>query len=415
MARFQYEAADTSGTISHGEIVAESIQHATDELRMHGLDVRFIHEAEADLGQEAAEAILLQGDRSTANVSHDALITRYRDLRRQRLRHVTERRHFFAPAIQAYAHDIAERHSRRNLQSVAKLIEDLSERNENDWDAMIADSNVPAFWVNQLAAWGPSQNDLSVLDDIISLSREETQRKKGPSHLQVYLLTIGAIAIAIFVAISFVVMPTFESIFSSFAFELPWLTWYVIRTAQVVRATWGLVLIGPYLLLTLGLSSRRWLRWVGLSRDNGAIFGMSQERRTSVAQWLQVVGCGLRMGLGNAEAVVLAGDGMSSSLRADSYQLSSAIASGNAPVDFSERRSSIPYAARLILDSDIPRDVQQEAISELRRCYLEFNRRTSPWMFAGSETLCIFVVGLLVALVFLALFAPLVGLVSNLS
>jgi type IV pilus assembly protein PilC len=216
-----------------------------------------------------------------------------------------------------------------------------------------------------------------------------------------YPAVVLSASVIFFGLFAFLVAPVFRDVFDSLGVELPWLTSFVLRSAEwVTSIAWYW-----YLLIFLSVAAIVW-RSVRSGRN------YRDDRIAVVATFTESLAELLDAEVAIPEALRLAGrTAESSRFRNVVKQLAWQVESGNTAIQAADLPGSLIHAVTRIEEPTATASLLRELATIFR---MTRNRRIH-WVFSILEPLAIVGVGLIVGLVFFATFLPLFSLISNLS
>ncbi len=225
------------------------------------------------------------------------------------------------------------------------------------------------------------------------------------------------LAMAVLVFLSFVVVPTFSSIFDDFMLELSDLTMMVVWFSDQVLSH-----LGRLLLITVACLAAIYvvLRLLSVLRFPGRVFDVltngSSRQVTVMATFLRRLAESLNTGLPLPTALRLAGH---SSGKPWLLRKAVALAHG-LETDWAENErppwaTGLPPSVVYALRAGAEGGPNVRLLQEIAEIYAERVRNRFDWSTGLLPRLLILVVGFVVAMVVLALFLPLLDLINGLA
>jgi type II secretory pathway component PulF len=395
MPLYAYQALNASQQLVSGEVEAASLAEAVAQLETQRLSIQSI--GSAPLVGENPFAV---DGRDQAEIERAAL--------EKHLLHVIERGRDLLPALRAYALELPAGGRRRQLESVLRTLErgDAAE-------AARALTTLPGYWIPLLGAATTSRDPERILREFVRESEQAVELQRQWWLGLAYPALLGALALAVLVALSIFIIPVFHDIFLGFGIQLPPLTTFVLSTAELIASGRIVVAVavalGSCLLLYL---AAQWLP-AGLRTWCSERVALRWGRATALARFAQFTADLLEAEFEAPQAVRLAG-----------------MATGNAAIERAAGRAAgglrtggdVTHRDRNVLTFTIlhalgsgERRARVRLLREIGACYAERARRRFSWTRGIVEPLAIVVIGLVVGTVVLALFMPLISLVQGLS
>ncbi len=408
MPRFRYQALNASQQTIVAEVEAESVLQAITELESRGLSIQAIGYASEDSPLPVTVEIVPPGNpfaetppRANDEVENAIL--------RQHLQMVIQRAQAIVPALKAYAAEMSGGR-RSELGQVLQVLErgDAAE-------ATLALRRLPSYWIPLLSAATLSPDPGRVLREFITESERAEEMRRQWWLTFAYPLAVIGLALAVMVLLSFLVVPFFHDLYRGFGITLPGPTLLVMSVASWISS--GRILIHIALLVGAYFLISRLLRWLPLSFREwcddrlGTLLG----RNNALARFSQFTADLLEADLSVPSALRVAGFSIGSSrLQRSAWRLANDLERG--PLLESRReRQFLTATVWHCLATDSPRPVQIHMLRELSVCFSQRVQNRLSWARGFIEPLAICVVGIIVGFTVLALFMPMLSLVSGLS
>jgi type IV pilus assembly protein PilC len=398
MPAFHYQALNADQRLISGELTASTVDEAITQLRATGLAVQSISLVSPTPASASATVSLPPA----GNVEQSTL--------QAHMVRVLEQGKPIAPALRAYAEEMPRGRRRRQLSQVV----DVLERGDSA-EATIALSALPEYWIPLLSAATTSRDPGRILREFLSESRQADELSRQRWLTFAYPAFIVGIAAAVFVALSFIALPFFETVFRDFNLELPAFTRVVMTLASWV--TGGQALVFALICGVVGT-----LLWSLRRRLPNSVhsyfparFSLPWGQGAAIAKFARFTADLLDGGLSIPDALRIAGFATKRlQLRAAAWRLASEITSGRErmqPADEHPLTNTFLYA----LHADMPTSARIHLLREISNCYSTRSRMFFSWTRGLIEPLSICAVGLVVGGVVIALFLPLVSLIQGLS
>jgi type II secretory pathway component PulF len=404
MPRFRYQALNSQQQPVSGQLQADSVTLAIAQLELQGLVVQSISQIpaipEIEIGppheSRSAEA-------SADSIAGQAVLHAHID-------RLLKRATTIVPALRAMAQELPSGRERRQFETVVEVLArgDASA-------ALAAFGRLPEYWIAMLSAASAANDSQRVLQDFLRESQHSTELRRQWWQAIAYPALVLALAAAVLVLLSFLVVPLFRAMFVEFSLPLPWPTHILLQLAEAITDGRLLlfVLLSVAMAWLVGVVSRRLP--AGLRSWWGDRFGTPLGRSSAMARVMQFTANLLAAGLNTPSALRIAGHASASPrLQRASWQLAEEIAE-NRGLDASLSANVLPQTVLYCLRSPMPPESRVRLLLEGSRCYSE--RASSHWSWTRGliEPLAIFAVGFVVAAVVLALFLPMISLIHSLS
>lgn len=400
MSRFHYQALNADQQLVAGELEADSVAAAIEQLEASGLEVQSI-------GFSKGEAPPHSQARSAASPSKYAVPSAYEEehnaMLRAYLARALERAKPLTPALLAYAAELPAGRRRQAMSELCRLVDhgDVAA-------AERAFDEAPELWAPLIAGAAQTSDNSQLLNKFIAESNQIDQSRQHWWRLLAYPLFLIGCALLVLLLLAVMVVPTFQSVFRDFGLELPLLTVWIISVSEWLAATRHLVLLAIAL---LALAAAVRVAGPKLGEFFGAWFG----RSTSLAIFAGSAGDLLAGGVLLSDALRIAGRAASAApIRRASRRLALLLDRGNVAAATPLQK---PLSATVVLAATAPMTeiARAKLFQTIGECYADRSRSTLSWSQGLFGPLTIFAVGFVVALVALSLFLPLVDLINNLS
>lgn len=400
MPQFQYQALNAAQQIVAGTLEAPSVVQAIGQLEAEGLVVQSI-------GYAAPEAVQARATRPpdaprVAAVEPAEL--------QQHLSRVIERTRPILGALHAYAAEMPVGRYRRQFTKMLEIVE------RGDVQQAVAGvERTPTYWIALLSAASASQEPARILDQFLTETQRADELRRQWWWTLAYPIVVLLLAAAVLLFLCYVSIPVFHDMFQGFGLRLPRLTQYVLWISTSVTS--GRILIAGFAVLVAAYILTKAVGLLPLSLTNwfGDRFGTPLGRATVLAQFSQALADLLEAQLPPASALRIAGFATQSPrLRRASWRLATDIETGGL-VDAASYRRTITATLLYALRGDLPLLPRVRLIRELGAAYSDKAERSLSWTRGIIEPLAIFVVGLIVGIVVIALFMPMFVLIQGLS
>ena len=254
----------------------------------------------------------------------------------------------------------------------------------------------PDTWIPLLSAAAPGATTGDGASEAAFLARavdvvvtEETKSRWWLPLVYPFFVTVMAVAVTSFLAL--LVVPEFEKILSDFGMRLPLITEALIGFSHFLREGWGGLLAAAAVATALWLTAGRW--WPSWLRLPGGRFAQSGRFARFAADLLAAE---------VPQPVALA---VASHAVDPQHRMTAA----------DEPPRWLSATVRHALDGNMPAATRVRLLDRIATCHDLRLAASRSWISWFLGPVAVFVTGLLVFLMVLALFAPLIKLVTDLS
>jgi type IV pilus assembly protein PilC len=410
MPTFRYQALNAEEQLVSGELEADSVAQALAQLESSGLVVQSIGYAtiESAYGNRRSDEGIGQSPFRTDSTPAGENMARA--VLQRHLERVLERGRAIAPALRAFAQEMSAGRRRRELITVAKVLE-----RGDGAEAARALHGLPTYWIPLLGAATSSSDPGRILREFVKESERADELRRQWWLALAYPVFLAFVGIGVVVALSFLVIPIFREIFWGFGLKLPLLTQLTLTLAAWITsgeiALWVLLaLLSVWLLRQAARLLPQGLRhW--LSDRSPIVIG----HWTTLARFSQFTADLLEAELDIPGAVRVGGFASNNSrLARSASRLANDIESG-VSLPRHEGNSVLSAAVRHALRAEMQPRPRIRLLSELSQCYSERARHNLSWTCGFIEPLAICLIGVVVGGAVLALFLPLLTLIQALS
>ena len=401
MPKFRYQAFDTDRKLILEDCEADSLQQAITYLESEGLELVSIglaSEPQPDSPQSSTDYVLS----TEGGIESDVL--------RTHLARVLEQGRAIAPALRAYAEEMPSGRRQRQLLTVVDVLE-----RGNPEQAAAELGKLPDYWIPLLSASTSSRDPARVLREFLHESHQADELRRQRLRMVAYPLLILTLAIAILVMLSVFVVPIFRDMFYSFNMKLPWLTNGLLHVSNWISSGAA----GIELAILTGVIASLWIfiRLFPSSAGNWLAerFSLPLGRSTALARFAQFTADLLESGLSVPDSLSVAAQTIQRpKLRRAAAQFVEQLPRPFDPSTF-PRRSALPGSICYALVADVENNTRVRLLREISQSYADRARMKLSWTSGIVEPIAIGFVGLVVGAVVIALFLPLITLVTKLS
>ncbi len=376
MPTFRYRAISADGQSVTGEVTADDVKSAIEQVLSTHRKVLSIQEVSSPAQRDASAPGAEEG------------------LLREQIGRMVEQRAVIVPAWEAYAAELPAGGRRTEVQAMAHQLQQPHAAEE------LCQSLTPQ-WARVVCA---SFRNLSPAYLIRTLDRRYQSLEGTHDTLARVLVYPAVVLCACFVFLglfAYLVAPVFRDVFDSLGFELPWLTAFVLRSAEwITSIAWYW-----YLLVALFVAAVFWRTCRSGRRCRADRIAVIVTFAESLADLLDAkvdIPAALRLAGRTAE---------SPRFRDSAEQVAWHVETGSTAIQVTDLPHSLIHAVTRIEEPAAAANL----LRELAMIFRVTRNRRIHWVLALLEPLAIVCVGLMVGLVFFATFLPLFSLISNLS
>ncbi len=295
------------------------------------------------------------------------------------------------------------------IPALRALGAELSPRRRADWDELCetlaagdasrasrALEHDPDTWIPLLTAAAPGATTGDGASEAAFLARavdvvvtEDTKSRWWLPLVYPFLVTVMALTVTSLLAV--LVVPEFEKILGDFGMRLPLMTEALLGFSHFLREGWGVLLAAAAVATALWLTANRW--WPSWLRLPGSRFAQSGRFARFAADLLAA-------GLPQPVALAVAS-------RAVDPQAAMAAAD--------QQPRWLSATVRHALDGNMPAAARVRLLDRIATCHALRLAASRSWISWCLGPVAVFITGLLVFLMVLALFMPLIKLVTDLS
>ena len=392
MSKYFFEAIDSDGRRAAGSIEAESIAAASRALEQQGLNLITIHlDDEAEKSKIEAEA-------------HSRLEFKVR------IEQALQLRHEWLPAFRAFCDDLPSGSAKNATSQLLTTLEA-----KLDADSLLKHTHASAL-LPLLSLQKQRTFDSERLVDWLAAVQFVEQQKRKKRRAFAYPALLIGLAAAVTVFLAAFVVPIFKDMFEEFGIQIPPPTLFVIRISELLTKQQGfltLAVLAGSLLLLISIV----IGWRKLALTNRMLQGFvsgTTNNLQAMSTLSGTLGELLRFGAPVPDALGIAGV----HCRHRSFeQLANRLGRDlSAGISIRESKACRQLPPLLIHAIELSQDNSPgiELLSQLNSIYRERAQSRIDWFAAMLPASAMVVVGLVVGFVTVALFLPLVSLVSSL-
>ena len=388
MPHYKYEALSSDGEIVSGEITAERVSDAISELEAQGLQV------------ESIRAIVAVPDLSIAKQAFY-----------DRIDVALGNRESLIPALDALADEMLHRSAARDVRQFA------SELKSGASAEQFVNRESTAGWLPLIVRGLGSSTTADRYGQLMDDATRESENRQSLRTVLAYPLFLLAFGGIVLVCLVLLVVPTFDKMFTEFDLKMPpqtnlllWisrqLTLHSLRTAIVVGCA----------LLLIVVLIRSWIHFALTTRLFGLLTSGNSASITAMAKFTGSLAELISIEAPLPEALRIAGRACKHRhFRVMAERLASDLEIPGAALRDSSVAHNFPSTMCYALDSGRSSKPNVPLLRELSRMYSDRARARSNWSTSILGPISLVGLGLLVGFVLIALFSPLVSLITSLS
>lgn len=316
-----------------------------------------------------------------------------------------------APAIEALAAELPAGKQRREMKQLAAALRDGTAGDD------LASNHRTQRWLPVLAHLGATPSSTARLSDWMRQASRESEIRSRKSRVLLYPIVILGFAALVFFALGQIVVTPFIKMYDEFGLSLPAPTeflfyWVTLWNTYPLQFLTGAIVLG----LAVYAFARFWIKHSLSNRLLGYVAAGSTANVAAMASLTGSLADLLADGVPLASALDLAGQSCGN-------QYYERVAMSLAE---HHRRGSVTFAhtvlakslPRNVIDALQPPDGSAPRVALLRELSTLYAERTAERTQSSAEilsVLSVFIVGLIVAFIIIALFMPLSSLISGLA
>lgn len=409
MPTYKYEAITTEGKVVSGSVEADSVSAAVEQLTQQRLTIQSVR---AFTGVGSSDAAHSAGSNSPypQESSNDAAEVPPA-LYLQRIDDALQQRDRLLPVLDAFAAEHASKTAGAELRHfIARLQAGVTAQQ------MLRDPDLVG-WLPLLISGSSSASMTEHYSKLIShMTHEDAarrQRRMGLLYPAVLLVLTGCVLLVICIA----VIPVFHSIFRDFGIRLPTITLVVLNIGNYVGASPVLFLLRLVItVMVVALLVRFWIRHAFTNRLFGAVVAGNANNVFAMSRFTNVLAELVNIGAPVPDALRVAGVACQHEyFRLMSSRLANDLQAQDETMRLSPVAHTLPACVLHALQASEDGGPSVSLLRQLSTVYSQrVLRRTSHLAGIGSPAL-LFAIGSIIALVVIALYAPLVTLITVLS
>ena len=323
---------------------------------------------------------------------------------------VLERRDTLVPALHAL---VSELPSGRTKREIGQLIRIVSSTQSG---AELRTSDEAVRWLPLLSAGLSSANSTRRLGDLIDYANRDLQIRSERNRLLAYPIILTVLAMFVLGWLCLMVVPIFDSMFSEFGLRLPAPTLAIVELTRQLQAhplRTPLIICG--IAVSIYVAIRLWTHFAMTTRLFGSVVSGNSSSVSAMSSLTGQLAELLQIGISRPDALWIAGRGCENyHFKKAAEQLARDAYSRDRPL--AESRAARSFPANVILALDVGDGHPNIGLlRELSAMYAQRVYRRVDWSTGAVAQISIVLLGAIVAFLVIALFLPLVSLISGLS
>lgn len=402
MPKFIFQASNGDGQSVAGELSADDVSAAVVELEGRGLTVESIRLASIAKEDPASHR--------QANREDPADPSQHSALERQ-FSAAMDRREILMPALTALAEDIPSGRARREIRQLVDVLRDA--RSAED----LRRSNVATHWLPLLVTGFTSESGASRLSNLVAHTSREAENRSHRRRLLAYPIFLFTVAFAIFASLCALVVPTFGSMFHEFGLHLPMSTRVVVTIAEQLteRPIEFVITVVIIVAVAYGLV-RLWAHFAISTRLFGIFTAGNTSNVSAMSSLTSQLAELLSINVSLSDALWIAGKGCGDyHFKKVAAQLARHTHHSTVALSESPFAHNLPANVIYALEANPDGSPNVPLLRELSAMYSDRAGQRVDWSTGAMAQVAILVVGLFVGFVVIALFSPLVSLITGLS
>lgn len=401
MPQYIFEANDEAGSRVSGELSAETVSVAIAELEGRGWTVHSIR----------LSTLNEEGSTSSAEARDQRHGNRRATTVEQQFVAAFEQRELLIPALAALAEELPSAQGRRELRRLVAVLRRCHS------SAELQRNKIAAQWLPLLATGIDSESATRRLSELVACTSREAENRSNRRRLFAYPCFVAILAFAVLLFLCLFIVPGFRSMFEDFGLELLPPTLLIISISDSLRfhPLEFFVAITLMVGILYGLV-RLWVHYSLSMRLFGFVIAGNSASLAAMSSLTGRLAELLSIDLPLADALWLAGQGCGHNYyRSLAERLARAVHQGGQPLRRSLAAHSFPANVIYALEPGQGGRPNLALLRELSVMYGDRAAQRVDWSSGAVAPMAIVILGLTVAFVVIALFAPLISLINGLS
>ena len=280
----------------------------------------------------------------------------------------------------------------------------------------LAESRNVVRWLPLLASGFSSENSSRRMTELIAFSTRDVQLRQERTRSLVYPILVALITVFVFALLCLLVVPIFDEMFSEFELQLPLPTWAVIEFSRQVNTN-PLRTLSAVLGVAVGVCGglRLWTYFAMTTRCLGGLVSGNSSSLQAISGLSGHLAELLQVGVSLPDAIWIAGQSCDNHYFKKSAERLAQDARSN-KVALSQSRFAKIFPSNLIHALDVNEGKPNIGLLRaLSAMYTQRLQRRVSWAAGVVAPMMIIFLGAAIAFIVLALFMPLVSLISGLT
>lgn len=398
MPQFSYQAAHKDGQNVAGSLSAESLAAAIAELESRGLTVHSIGLASAGPDQSGFRSAD-EASRAEATTLEDHFVE------------AVNRRETLVPALNALASEFPSGRGRREIQQLADAVQHAQTSSD------LRRSKVACIWLPLLVTGFDSESSTQRFSELISYASRESRNRSNRRRLLAYPLILLVLVLVVVTFVSTIALPTFDDMFNDFGLALPSPTRTVLFVANQIRfhSVRTLIAVLAVTMVVYGCA-RLWAHFAITTRLLGRFTSGNTVNVSVMSSLTSQLAELLSIELSLSDALWLAGQSCQHyHFRNVAEQLARDAYDSGGSLKASPVAHNLPANVIHALEAAPGGQPNIKLLRELSAMYGDRASQRIDWSGGVLAQLAIVGVGLVVGYVVIAMFMPMIFMVSSLS
>lgn len=405
MPPYRYSATDGEGNTHEGELSCDTLAEAISELEAKEWTVGSI-----SLIPDSDDGFTAFNEPS-GRTKPVARVSLTGNNLQSHFDSVVARRDELVPALEALSNELPRGTTRRELSQLVRV---LSTTNSG---AELSRSKHATRWLPLLLTGLTQESATQRLGDLVAMAARETRNRSERRRMLAYPAAVLLITVLVFSLICALIVPPFQQMFEEFGLRLPAPTLFVMaisnRFSNDLVFTLFILAIAA---LVVFFAVRAWAR-SGLTMQ---ILGRSVAGNSvsvgAMASLVSQLKDLLSIGVSLPDALWLAGEGCGHRFyQRAAEDLARHVHDSRLPLEACPAAEKLPGNLIYALSAGPGGTPHLSLLHELAAMYADNATHRTSWMTGALAQLSIVLIGLAVGFLVLALFAPLVSLISGLT
>ncbi|MFN3194141.1 MAG: type II secretion system F family protein [Aureliella sp.] len=397
MSWYEYDAVSADGSACSGRIFASSVGDAARQLERKALHVVSIRKSIDNAPP------LTDGESQHTDGTADSPTWRHR------LADIINDRHRWLPTLDAIGEELPHNGVRSEFEKLTARLKG---------EVALDDVLTKAEYGPLLPLLTSAQDETVAGAGIgthVQMLVSQARRRREAWRTMSYPIALCTLALAVVIAFAVFLIPVFREMFSEFGLTLPQPTLWVIFVSDLFTRYLMQTIVGGFIGAVVLYFALKWWRSYALTnRLLGSIVAGTASNLQAMSNLSSSLAELIRLGAPLEDSLVVAANHSNHALYARACrELAITVGQG---LDLEENASSSRHLPRtLVFALQTTPAPSISLLRELAKIYSDRASRRTDWLTTLLPTISVLVVGFIVAFVVVALFMPLVTMVSSLA